>query len=73
MNTKNDSEERRRGSRKESKGFMIVQEAGRRGGQRTAQTHGKEFFESIGHKGGQKVKELIEAGKRPRGWLQKGS
>ncbi len=60
------AEERRR-SERESKGSMTVQEAGRRGGQRTAQTHGKEFYESIGHKGGQRVKELIEEGKRARG------
>jgi general stress protein YciG len=46
---------------------MTVQEAGRRGGQKTAQTHGKEFYEAIGHKGGQRVKELIEEGKRARG------
>lgn len=59
-------EERKRAG-KESKGSMTVQEAGRRGGQRTAQTHGKEFYESIGHKGGQRVKELIEEGKRARG------
>jgi general stress protein YciG len=59
-------EERRRSS-KESKGSMTVQEAGRRGGQRTAQTHGKEFYEAIGHKGGQRVKELIEEGKKARG------
>ncbi len=58
-------EERKR-TGKESKGSMTVQEAGRRGGQRTAQTHGKEFYESIGHKGGQRVKELIEEGKRAR-------
>ncbi len=60
------AEEKRRSS-KESKGSMTVQEAGRRGGQRTAQTHGKEFYEAIGHKGGQRVKELIEEGKRARG------
>jgi general stress protein YciG len=46
---------------------MTVQEAGRKGGQRTAQTHGKEFYEEIGHKGGQRVKELIEEGKRAKG------
>ncbi len=45
---------------------MTVQEAGRRGGQRTAETHGTEFYEEIGHKGGQKVKELIEAGKKAK-------
>jgi hypothetical protein len=60
------SEERRR-SERESKGSMTVQEAGRRGGQRTAETHGKEFYEAIGHKGGQRVKELIEEGKKARG------
>jgi general stress protein YciG len=59
-------EERRR-SERESKGSMTVQEAGRRGGQRTAQTHGREFYEAIGHKGGQRVKELIEEGKKARG------
>jgi len=46
---------------------MTVEEAGRRGGERTARTHGKEFYEEIGHKGGEKggkrVKELIEEGK----------
>jgi general stress protein YciG len=60
------AEERRRSS-KESKGSMTVHEAGRRGGQRTAQTHGKEFYEAIGHKGGQRVKELIEEGKKAKG------
>jgi general stress protein YciG len=59
--------EERRKSSKESKGSMTVQEAGRRGGQRTAQTHGKEFYEAIGHKGGQRVKELIEEGKKAKG------
>ncbi|NPV62601.1 MAG: Em GEA1 (EM1) [Methanotrichaceae archaeon] len=61
------AEEKRKG--KESKGSMTVQEAGRRGGQRTAQTHGKEFYEMIGHKGGQRVKELIEEGKRAKGLM----
>ncbi len=55
-------EERRRMS-SEGKGSMTVAEAGRRGGERTAETHGREFYEEIGHKGGQRVKELIEAGK----------
>jgi len=48
------------------KGEMTVGEAGRKGGEETARTHGKEFFEKIGHKGGekggQKVKELIKKG-----------
>ncbi len=56
---------------KEAKGGMTVKEAGHKGGEKTAETHGKEFYEEIGHKGGekggheggQKVKELIEKGK----------
>jgi general stress protein YciG len=58
-------------AKKESKGEMTVEEAGRKGGEKTAKTHGKEFYEEIGHKGGevggkkggQRVKELIEEGK----------
>ena len=49
---------------------MTVQEAGRKGGMKTAQTHGRDFYEEIGHKGGQKVKELIEEGKKARGLSQ---
>lgn len=37
------------------KGKMTVAEAGRRGGKRTAATHGREFYEKIGRKGGEKV------------------
>ncbi len=32
---------------------MSVSEAGRKGGQKTAQTHGREFYQSIGRKGGE--------------------
>jgi uncharacterized protein len=60
---RNTNEERNRRSA-EQKGSMTVQEAGRRGGERTSQTHGREFYEAIGHKGGQRVRELIEQGKR---------
>ena len=49
------------------KGQMSVEEAGRMGGQkggrRTAETHSREFYEEIGHKGGQKVRRLIREGK----------
>jgi len=51
----------------EGKGTLTVQEAGRKGGMRTAKTHGKEFYEEIGRKGGQWVKELIEMGKKAKG------
>lgn len=51
-----------------AKGSMTVAEAGRRGGQIggrvVAQKYGHEHFEEIGRKGGQKVAELIERGKR---------
>ncbi len=51
---------------------MTVSEAGHRGGEKTAKTHGHEFYEEIGRKGGevggekggQRVKELIEKGKQ---------
>ena len=49
--------------RKEKGGGMTVQEAGRLGGEKVARERGREFYEEIGHKGGQKVRELIEAGK----------
>jgi general stress protein YciG len=47
---------------------MTVREAGKKGGhiggEHTAETHGHEFYEEIGHKGGQKVKRLIEEGEK---------
>jgi general stress protein YciG len=64
------AEERRKMSR-EGKGSMTVAEAGHRGGEKTAKTHGHEFYQEIGHKGGQRVRELIEEGKRARGKLPK--
>jgi uncharacterized protein len=36
-----------------SQGQMTVQEAGRKGGKTTARTHGRDFYQSIGRKGGQ--------------------
>ncbi len=39
------------------KGDMTVSEAGRRGGQRTSETHGHEFYEEIGKKGGETTSE----------------
>lgn len=50
----------------EEKGEMSVREAGQKGGsiggKRTAETHGHEFYQEIGSKGGQKVKRLVEEG-----------
>ena len=57
--------------RKREQNPMTVKEAGRKGGQRTAQTHGHDFYQNIGRKGGQKggpkVRSLIEAGKKALG------
>jgi general stress protein YciG len=52
---------------------MSVNEAGRRGGQATSRTHGREFYEEIGHKGGQRVRELVDEGKRAEGTTDKRS
>jgi uncharacterized protein len=57
--------------RDERKGKMTVEEAGRKGGLKTSQTHGEEFYSEIGRKGGkiggpkggQRVRKLIEEGK----------
>jgi general stress protein YciG len=53
------------------KGKMSVEEAGRRGGQKTSETHGEEFYSEIGRrggkiggsKGGQRVRQLVQEGK----------
>jgi general stress protein YciG len=37
------------------KGKMTVEEAGRKGGEKTAETHGREFYQEIGKKGGETV------------------
>ena len=58
----------------EKKGKMTVEEAGRRGGLRTSETHGGEFYSEIGRKGGkiggpkggQRVRKLIQEGKEHR-------
>lgn len=40
-----------------NKPAMTPQEAGRLGGEKTAETHGREFYEQIGRKGGETVAE----------------
>lgn len=45
-------------------GKMTVADAGRMGGETTSSRYGHEFYEEIGHKGGQKTKRLIEEGKK---------
>ncbi len=59
----------------EKKGKMTVAEAGRRGGLKTAETHGEAFYSEIGRKGGkiggpkggQRVRRLIQEGKEHEG------
>lgn len=52
----------------QKKGEMTVSEAGKKGGEKggevTAKRYGHSFYEEIGRKGGQKVKRLIEEGKK---------
>jgi general stress protein YciG len=54
-----------------NQGDMSVREAGQKGGEKTSQTHGREFYEEIGHKGGEKggqrVRDLIDKGKEAEG------
>lgn len=45
------------------KGKMTVAEAGRLGGEKTAETHGEKFYSEIGRKGGQKARKIIMEGK----------
>lgn len=60
---------------KETHGHEFYEDIGRKGGETTAETHGHQFYEEIGHKGGvvggpkggQKVRDLIEEGKRALG------
>src|SRR5690242_18927663 len=52
-----------RAARKKS-GPEFYCELGKKGGQTTAEKHGPEFYEKIGKKGGNRVKELIERGKK---------
>ncbi len=46
------------------KGKMTVAEAGRKGGSTTKARHGASYYAEIGHRGGQKVKELIAVAKK---------
>jgi general stress protein YciG len=53
----------KRGEPEEGRRGMTVSEAGRKGGIAVRDERGHAFYEEIGRKGGQKVRELIERGK----------
>lgn len=53
----------RRAEPEEGRRGMTVSEAGRKGGIAVRDERGHAFYEEIGRKGGQKVRELIERGK----------
>jgi general stress protein YciG len=63
MAQRSQDREQDQGKGEQEKETMTVQEAGRMGGETVRDKYGPEFYSEIGHKGGQRVKELIEEGK----------
>jgi hypothetical protein len=54
-------------SESKRRGKMTVEEAGRLGGEKTAETHGPEFYSEIGSKGGSQRAKQHEGSPEARG------
>ena len=52
-------------AREEKKGKMTVEEAGRKGGLKTAETHGQDFYSEIGRKGWHNLMPFIPSLRPP--------